>query len=625
MSIVLKDFSNTFIDDLNIVNQDNDIITIKNYDLNPIGIETSNPGSLGIIPEGDLFQYIGPTNNDWLQFQQHPVNTVIINNQTDWDNMASGGVITIAVNKYILLNTNIETTHTIFINPQQTLFLGLKNDSNATLNYSGSGTFITGYNIAFCFINKTNQLSNFSTPFVRGTGTLCDINGANGCLWQDNIFWGWGSMGAIRNAGILDINNALFGDCGTMTIGGIQNHSFQRVIFNTSFFGGGSLNDALVKVERSDFLSSYLFVLGTTFLQSGESLLHVDCALENKSRVLLTDTFMGTLNSTNTTLFNPTIGSSGTFSAVADNSFTGISVSVVDNGSGIARYTFTPGPTLYVGQKVSTTGFSITPSPAGLLTYNLTNATITTTGAGYFEVIYKTHFGDETGGTLSSDSVLITTPSIGSLVNGNCVLFNTTGSINYDFGSEVYNTAGGLTFMANMVYVGTATGTWSSRSLNKNDGNIKSTNNFANTDSNSLAFAYVNTNATVTANTAPIDLSFGTLISGSNTERFKLINTTNGTFIYTGIEQFQGFITLNLSAKGESGVFSQYSFNFLIDTGGGFTTLTNNVISNLEAGNDIVLVIATAPLTMNKGDKIKPQLLSSTKTLIVDNAKISIF
>lgn len=603
-------------------NNNGSVADIYHYPTNPIGVHSnSNKGSLALTGEGELFQYVGDnTNNtDWMKMYAIPDNIKIINTQADWDDMASGGVITISSSLYIVVNCIINTSHTIFINPGQTFYITCYNNGNALVNYNGSGTFITGYNIGFSFINKTNQFSNFpSFPIPsRGTGTLCDINGANGNLWQDNIFWGWGSMGSVRNCGIFDVNNALVGDCGSVTVSGIQNHSFQRVIYNTAFFGGPSLNEPLIRVERADSLSSYLFVLGTAFKQSTEPLLYIDPALDITSRVLITNTYLGKLNSDNQELFDTTEDNTNSITSISNSSLSGIVISsVVSGNNGFARFNFT-GPTVYTGQKVNITSTN----------YNTSLSTISATdNTSWFEVAPLAYSVNDTG-TFSSDSITITTPSTGTLSDGNSVILYTNNGGGYDVGSLVYNVSP-TTFQMNEEYTNTTTGTWTTKSLDKTNINVITTNNSGNTDSKSIAFAYVNNNTTTTTLAAPTDLLFGTagnaLIAGSNTERFRLINDVNGEIEYIGLEPFQGFLIFNLSASGQGGSFSTYTFNFQIDTGGGFNNLEDNVISTLEVSNDVGSVSCYVPLVMKRGDKVKPQLLSATKTLTVKSFKITI-
>lgn len=87
---------------------------------------------------------------------------------------------------------------------------------------------------------------------------------------------------------------------------------------------------------------------------------------------------------------------------------------VTDNG-GIARFQFTPGPTLTVGQDVTLSGFLTYPS------YNLTGQ-ITDAGAGYFEISSISYLGNEIGGSFSSTEVTVLSSTLYSGYNSDLVV-----------------------------------------------------------------------------------------------------------------------------------------------------------------------------------------------------------
>lgn len=78
----------------------------------------------------------------------------------------------------------------------------------------------------------------------------------------------------------------------------------------------------------------------------------------------------------------------------------GAAITSVTDNLGVARFNFTPGPTLFVGQIVDISGFVTN------TTYN-TTGTITATASGYFEISSIAFTGNETG-TFAENAVVVT-------------------------------------------------------------------------------------------------------------------------------------------------------------------------------------------------------------------------
>lgn len=632
--------------------------SIYHYTGSPTGVITVPANRLGSVVvansgvHSNMYQFIGSasTATDWVKQYQLSEDWIIINSQAQWDALAVAGTITIPSGSatHIILNVPITTTDVISVSPFGGLFLGSNNsqadgvgfsgglpaNGGMYLNYVGSGTFITAILPIFVFVNKFNQISNYDDPTVppqedntRGTGTFFNIsNVLAGCLWQDVGFQGWGSIGTYSEGTIFDINNAFIFNCGGgFTMSGVQNHIFSRLLFNSGFRGGASSSSPWITINRSDTPSSYISVVGTAALQSGESYCFIDPALDINSRVFIQTTYFGTSIST---LFDTTVTDSGTFATVADAAISSTAITSVTGtpGSVPATFNFSGGPpTVYVGQKVTID------TSTGNNFYSGTHTIIATDGTTNFSLALV-FIGDDTG-TFTSDSITIGTgaTSTGTLADGDSVILDTDLSTDYDFGSLVYNVIANTSFQINGSFAATETGTWSTRSLNKTDVNVISLTNAQNSDSKEIGYSFVNGNATLSA-APPGDITWGTVGTamnpGSNIERFKLINEINGTLEYKGQEPFEGFITLELTASTDSGQTEQdMTFNFQISTDGGssFVNLTDNVIMRLKVNVDARSVSLTAPLTMNQGNQVKPNFLSiSGGSLLAIDGKITI-
>jgi hypothetical protein len=102
--------------------------------------------------------------------------------------------------------------------------------------------------------------------------------------------------------------------------------------------------------------------------------------------------------------------------------------SVSNNGSGVARFNFTPGPTLAVTQEVILSGFTSNPSYNGVYL-------VDTTAAGYFEVDSISFGTTETGSFLINAEAIFTSIrrySAASGTGGDADNFELTAAINFN-------------------------------------------------------------------------------------------------------------------------------------------------------------------------------------------------
>jgi hypothetical protein len=274
----------------------------------------------------------------------------------------------------------------------------------------------------------------------------------------------------------------------------------------------------------------------------------------------------------------------------------------------LARFNWTPGATVYVGQEIQLVGFT-----------NYTNGTyiVTTKGTGYFEVSSIAYNGNDTG-TFDSDSVTITSTAHG-LSNLTGITLDTTSATDYDGGATIYNSLTN-TFQVNREWTQTRTGSWSTEGLNQEDTRVILTNSPSFENSHWIANGYVNNNATGILGTAITnnvyrDMVFGTagsaLVEDLDTERWKLIDDVNSEWIYTGNEPFHGKAVMGIAAQ-SSGSALEFVFGATLDDGGGYSLL-NPTMAN-EIANSTTATPYTAYFTAYKGYKFKPQFTRSTGT-----------
>ncbi len=222
-----------------------------------------------------------------------------------------------------------------------------------------------------------------------------------------------------------------------------------------------------------------------------------------------------------------TTGTTGAITLFADASVPAEAVTSVTDNAGVARFNFAAPPTLYVGQKVVMSTFT---------NYDNVTATITATGAGYFETDVD-YNGADTGSFLSN-SVTVTSAAHG-LSELDAVLITET--MEYNHGSTIYNVVAGA-FQVNMDWhTAETSGTWNDSSLDHTSKYVNTFNNGEQQDSNPAPSFNVADNATTTTTTTGWGaVVFGTagvaLVAGNTNQNFTLIDDISGLIRYEGID-----------------------------------------------------------------------------------------
>ena len=479
--------------------------------------------------------------------QADPTNVIAITSQADWDALVSGGTLTVAANTTLMLRTTITTDAEIVINTGISFSILGSRISTAGIFYTDTLTFITSDGTAFLRIDGINNLDG------GGDGQLLDITNSSVFVEMSNSgVFNWDDLGSITNSSQFRILSVgyFFNEAGFF----IDNVA-TTFISGTVLANGADMSDSYFDIRSSQFNDIAVTVSGNdATLQPNESLLQIDPEIGDLSTVVVDDNL---LSGDNKTLFNGG-GISGTFTAVTDASVAATTITGVTDSSGVARFSFTVGPTLFVNQQIVNSTFSQS-------TYNGTFI-ITTVGVGFFEVASIAFVAGDTGSFLS-DSVIMSDPNT-ILVDGDTLVIDTDLSTDYDGGAIVYNQQTS-SFRINRPFTVTKTGDWNTDGLNQKDPRVLATLNPGIISSTYEFSGFVNDNTVLIAggsitNNTFRTMDFGTLVQSSTTERFKLIDATTGTFEYTGNED--KILTMPIDITGlSSGGAQEFRYLWHVD------------------------------------------------------------
>jgi hypothetical protein len=527
----------------------------------------------------------------------------------DLDALATAGVITVAAGETLTLDFKGGTFVTgvrYALEGATSRLRFTSNNANATIVYVGTGDFLSG---------SANRVSFFNLFVVSvAAGTFCDLQDATLSMTACQLV-GWVDLGTMTVGNEFGKGIALF-DCVLVDC---------DVGWDTTNCSIGTVNTTLVLTGMAGPLYTInpntvsvlivTLVIGS-FSPTG-SVFRVDPALSADTRMTIASS-----NITAGNLFDTTGGIAGTFTAVADASVASTGIDSVSDSGGFARFNFTVGPTMHLGQEVDITGFVTNTA------YNVT-ALITAVGAGFFEIGPLAFGSDEAVGAFTSASVTVTSATHG-LSNGETLVLDGDGTSDYDGGGVIYQAATN-NFRMNRTFVATAEGTWDTTSLDQKDPRIITSVNPGFSDSKYIAAAFVNDNATANGaivNDTFTDMVFGTggggLIDGSTMERWKLVDPILGIFEYFGNEPFDGLITFDFTVVSSGGTVD-FRFKWVIDTGSGFGDLDDNVEALVAVSSDAESVTKTFPLACLKGCQIKPQITRSSGTSGITTSYATIY
>jgi len=554
---------------------------------------------LPTVTDADGFDFIGADPSDQVaknmtgQTLSKAITPVkLIYTASNLTDLATANVITISVPTTIIFRAAVASTVQFVIESGGALFIGTEG-VNGSYAWGGTGTLFSGS--GFLIVGSLFALTSTSTGTLfdmtlasfasiqlgasrfDGFDALGEVNGRT-ITMQTTFFTNWGTGLTLKNMSRVN--------CEAVTsVLGSTTETFLKIVYD---------KDVVSLIEPKITLANNVFgLLGTSHA------LRIDPDINDTVNVSIVNGKV----SGGGGLYD-TAGTTGTFTAVADATVSATAITSVTDSSGTARFNFSVGPTLFVGQRAVISTFTTNTA------YNATGI-VTATGAGYFEIADIVFGSDETGSFLSN-SVTVTDTAT-TLSNGDTLTLDTTSATDYDGGSVVYNKQTN-TFQVNMAYTATKAGTWNTGGINQKDPRVVAVEQRELPDSRYIATAFVNNNATATGaivNNTFTDMVFGTagsaLVAGSTMERWKLIDDVKGIFEYTGTEPFAGFITFDYTVTSSGGAV-EFRFRWQIDTGSGFGDLPDPVESLVEIGSDAGSVTKAYPLLAVRGNQIKPEI-----------------
>ncbi|MCP4393349.1 MAG: hypothetical protein GY804_03635, partial [Alphaproteobacteria bacterium] len=485
----------------------------------------------------------------------------------DLEALATSSIITVTTGTTLTLNIKgAISSDTRYV---------VESGGRLNLNYALSGSYTyteTGTQDQFTSTNGSIFLRNGS---MTASGTLSTLfnNTYNSPFQVLNIVGtifngyhggslsGWGAL-TFDGSPIIDYRDSITvsGQAGIKCIN-VSGYSFSVFPNKPAFdikrgYGGTSVN---------------IFSLGSWSLYGG-SFIRLSPGMGDNSKNLISGLVMNLGD-----LFDTT-GTDGTFTAVADASFSTVTIDNVSNVGGNARFNCTIVPSFSVGQEVTISGFLT------YTAYNKTSIVTATDGSTYFDIDSTPYIGSENGtGSFGSSTVTLTDTAT-TLSNGDSITLDSMDQ-NYRGGTHVYNKQTN-SFQVNKTWNATATGTWSTKGLDQEDIRVIASGNPTIVDSHYYACGYVNGNTsttTISASGTYYDIDFGTLTECPQTERWKIIDAKYGIFEYIGNEPFHGTVKYDYSAV-SSGSAQNFLFKWQKDTGSGYADIAGAIALNQLAG-----------------------------------------
>lgn len=554
------------------------------------------------------------TGTEWFKRSINPISVIEINTSEQYEELATAGTINITTTTALIIKTGITSSTDFDVSGGADLLISSPNRSSIV--YTGTGTLFTA-------VDSTVRLTEITIIAVAG-GTFVSAQGTalNVVELVNVTLIGWilGSIDRSTSSGdgtaFVAIDVFILNWDDTLTLSNLASITISRCSIV-------QLDDVSVNLPVFEFISDrpngYELLNCVGRLSSGETLVRVDPAI-SISRILVSDCTIDTGDG----LFDES-GTTGTYTAVADNSIASTAISSVTDNGGIAVFNHA-GTDPFLGSTVTLSGYVTNTA------YNVTGI-VSVSSAGSFEVQVggvNVAFGtDEASGSFVMVGITVTSTAHGN-ANGTSLQLSGDLSVSYDDGYTIYNVAAN-TFDVAATFVATETGTWSTQGLNQKNKAVLAQNNPSIIDSKYIATSFVNGNATANGaivNNTFTDMVFGTvgtaLVEASTAERWKLIDELNGTFEYTGNEPFDGYITFDFTVVSSGGTV-EFRFKWEHDVGAGFVDLPDNVEALAAVGADAQSITKTFPLAATKGDQIKPQITRNSGTSGITTSYATIY
>lgn len=562
-------------------------------------------GNITLIPTGSIVSILGEAYINGFEVAVNGLTVTEIASLADFD--PSGGIIPVPTGHYQFKDTiDIGTNRFVFEDGATVLF-EFDDSFNNWIEHSGNNmTLFSGTATFRCLGGKGNAF------IINGDNVqFIDITGSLGLNFGFIGFYGTGaSLGTVRGrvvnqtatAGLLINNSVVDGwedgftvinanETGIRDLGGTASPSATGTLLSVQ----GLSNSVIAR-------GSYISMPAAASLFDIDPTVTINASID---RFFLTDSG---------NFFKPSV-KSGSFTAVADASIGATNITGVSASGGSARFSFAAGPTVYVGQAVTISGFTTNTD------YNGTYFISATDGTTYFDVD-AINFGTTETGSFLSNSVTLT--EVGTTAaDGDSILIDTTNSTAYDVGSFVYNKQTD-SFQISATWTATATGTWHNGSQTEDSKYVTVKNCGDQKDSRSLSAVYVTGNTATTTATGNtwVDLDLGTALESGAASRFKLIDPVTGEIEYTGVNPFDGVVSVAISAFKGAAVNQLHQFRVFKSFG---SPAFEDILSEADLINRLRAVPVVIPVSLLPGDRFKVQVkaVGATTTVTIQNITIA--
>lgn len=542
-----------------------------------------------------------------------PVNVIPISSQTDWDDLAVAGTITIAVDTTLFIKTTITTSDAIVVNAGVRFSILGSRISSAGIIYTGGATFITSDGVLFLRVDGINNMNGSST------GTLFSIINSPVFLeLSASGYFNWASLGTIENSAQFKVLSVGFFNSAS----GFIFDQVGKLLLNlvTVSQTTVALGDSLFKI-RNDFTDGKDATISAVINSTNATLGFTDTLLEISPDIGFSSTSIVTSNiiAGGGGLFKPngilqTVSNIVTSPIVTGTTFT--SASSVFNGDA-TRFETPASNNLAVGQTVEILGASV---------YDGLHRVIGTDGSLFFEI--DQDFAGTATGSMVANAIECTDAAHGFSDGAFVQLVDTDA---YDGFSEVFNTTVNTFEVSSDFFFNSSGSVRVANTLTGLDPRITVRDNPSFTDSQNIGAGFVNNNTTpnpAITNDVFTDMAFGAagigLKATSDLSRWRLVDRVNGTFKYIGVESFRGTLSYDFTSVSSGGA-QEFRFKWVHNAGLGFVDLPDAVESLMEIGSTASSVSKKQALGVNPGDLIKPRVTrnAGTSTITTSYATIN--
>lgn len=502
-----------------------------------------------------------------------------------------GGIITLAdQSRYTIKGpVNIGTNRFEFAGSGDVIFQGVNNRFN-NITYEGTGAL---------FSNPTpiNRIVVLEMTFIStGVGaTLYDLTsdgaGNSTLFTRSTGYIGFDNFGTVRGFPIFVIKESTInGLVSGLNLVNCSINQFESAVFQGTFAG----SDAHLRFTGSG--TNVIFAdINVLIPLGGESSFFISPTISPNGVVNISKSI--TLG--NGSFFES--GATGSITLFADASISLTSVDTVsDDGEGNAEFNVS-GTVPVVGQRVVLQNFTTETS------YNQTIIVATITASSFTGIIESSGLpleftNNDTSGDYQSDSVVVTSTAHGRS-NADSLLIAAT--IGYNAGYDIFNALTN-TFQIHAVFATAETvGTWDTGSITQTERRMELSQNGAQAASMNVAFGGMNGNVgatTISSADTYQALDFNTMVQSPISERWTLIDVTNGIFRYDGFNPTTGTFAASITIV-KSGSTEVYRFS--VAKNGAIPVFATAAHVPVEVKTTQINATLIAPISVVPGDTIQ--------------------